>query len=133
MAPLPIPVNSDIGASGAGAPDTSAPAASTPTGPDVPVDTSAVQPAPDVQAPPSDAASVGAATGAPAPPDAASVWGDAQPAAATLAKQGRLASMLRGLLMGVESGRSPVGAAIQGVTGAAMGLAAPNETSQLFE
>src|SRR5579863_4086974 len=110
-----LPVSTDAGAGPA--PDTSAPVPSTPTGPAVPVDpaAAAANPAPDVQAPPSDAASVGQVTGAPpapAPDDAASVWGDAQPEVATLAKQGRLASMIRGLLMGLENGRSPVASAV---------------------
>lgn len=126
---LPIPVSTDVGASGD--PNvTSAPPASTDTSPATPIDTSAVQPAPDVQAPPSDAASVGAVTGAdqqPTQPDQ-NFWGDAAPAAATLAKQGRLAGLLRGVLMGLENGHSPVSAVIGGVEGAA----APNMVSQRF-
>lgn len=124
---LALPVNSDVGQGGAGAPDTSAPPASTDTSPATPVDVA--QPSPVVTAPPSDAASVGQVTGAAAQPEPS--WSDASglpPSAPVLAHQSRIVSMVRGLLMGLQSGGG-VGAAI----GAVEGAASPDAVSQKFE
>ncbi len=126
-------LNVSVDAGSGAPPDTSAPVPSTPTGPAVPVDASAVQPDPGVPTPSTNVQDVGAVDNAAAQPlSPEDVAFQQDPQNVRLAKQGRLASMLRGMLMGLEGGRSPVASVVGGLAGAAAGAVAPNTISKDF-